>query len=306
MVQYSTGMTNKITKASLTKWRESHSIGSTGTTCCGKKTFRWGERTYVMGIINVSPDSFSGDGLGNVDDAVAQAHRFAAEGADVIDIGGESTRPGTTPQSVQETIKTELHRVMPVLQKLAGKIDIPISIDTYHYEVARSALDTGAQMINDIWGLKREPELAQLAAERNVPIILMANQRDAPQRHIMPTIIANLKWSTDTALKAGVPWDNIIIDPGIGFGPTYEQNLRIIRRLNELKVLGRPILLATSRKSVIGLTLNLPPDQRIEGTAATLAIGIAKGADMVRVHDVREMVRVCRMSDAIVRGPVQR
>jgi dihydropteroate synthase len=195
---------------------------------------------------------------------------------------------------------------MPVLKKLAGKIDIPISIDTYHYEVAKSALDAGAQMINDIWGLKREPELAKLAAERNVPILLMANHRNAPQRSIMPSIIANLKWSIDTALKAGVPWDNIIIDPGIGFGPTYEQNLEILRRFNELKVLGRPLLLATSRKSVIGLTLNLPPDQRLEGTAATVAIGIAEGADMVRVHDVSQMIRVCRMSDAIIRGTAQR
>jgi dihydropteroate synthase len=299
-------MENRPTKASLAKWREAHSSGSKGFTRCGQKVFRWGEKTYVMGIINVSPDSFSGDGLASIDDAVAQAQRFAAEGADIIDIGGESTRPGTAPQSEKETINRELDRVMPVLQKLAGKIDIPISIDTYHYEVAKSALDAGARMINDIWGLKREPELAKLAAERNVPILLMANHRNAPQRSIMPSIIANLKWSIDTALKAGVPWDNIIIDPGIGFGPTYEQNLEILRRFNELKVLGRPLLLATSRKSVIGLTLNLPPDQRLEGTAATVAIGIAKGADMVRVHDVSQMIRVCRMSDAIIRGTAQR
>jgi dihydropteroate synthase len=163
-------------------------------------------------------------------------------------------------------------------------------------------MDAGAQMINDIWGLKRDPGLARLAAERNVPIVLMANQRDEPLRYIMPAVISNLKWSMDTALNAGVPWDNIIIDPGIGFGKTVEQNLEIIRRLDELKVLGRPILLATSRKSVIGLTLNLPSGQRQEGTAATIAIGIAKGADMVRVHDVPEMLRVCRMSDAIIRG----
>jgi dihydropteroate synthase len=157
-------------------------------------------------------------------------------------------------------------------------------------------------MINDIWGLKRDPRLARLATERNAPIILMANQREELQRYIMPAVISNLKWSIDTALDAGVPWDSIIIDPGIGFGKTAEQNIEIIRRLDELKVLGRPILLATSRKSVIGRTLNLPPDQCQEGTAATIAIGIAKGADMVRVHDVREMMRVCRMSDAIVRG----
>ena len=259
-----------------------------------------------MGIINASPDSFSGDGIASVDEAVAQAHRFVAEGVDVIDIGGESTRPGTTPQSTEESIKQELRRVIPVLERLAGKIEVPLSIDTYRYEVARQALDAGAKMINDIWGLKRDPTLAKLAAERSVPIILMANQREEPQRYIMPAVLSDLKWSVDTALDAGVPWDNIIIDPGIGFGKTVAQNLEIIRRLDEMKVLGRPVLLATSRKSVIGLTLDLPPDQRLEGTAATIAIGIARGADMVRVHDVKEMMRVCRMSDAIVRGQAGR
>jgi dihydropteroate synthase len=254
-----------------------------------------------MGIVNVSPDSFSGDGLDNVEAAIAQAHRFVSEGADIIDVGGESTRPGTAPESTREAIKQELSRIMPVLEGLRGKIDVPLSVDTYRYEVARQALDAGVNMINDIWGLQKSPELAGLAAERNVPLIIMSNQRDRPYARIIPAVIADLKRAIDAALDARIPWENIIIDPGVGFGKKLEQNYEIVRRLNELKVLGRPVLLGTSRKSMIGLTLDLPSDQRLEGTAATVAIGIANGADIVRVHDVREMVRVCRMSDAIVR-----
>ena len=250
-----------------------------------------------MGVVNVSPDSFSGDGLDSVDDAVAQAHRFVAEGADILDVGGESTRPGSAPISVDE----ELRRVIPVLERLVGKIDVSFSVDTYKLEVARRALDAGARMINDIWGLKREPRLAELAAEKAVPILLMSNQRDKPRRNIISAVIAGLKKAMDLALDAGVPWENIIVDPGIGFGKTLEQNLELVRRLDELRVLGRPILLGTSRKSMIGLVLDLSPEQRLEGTAASIAIGIAKGADMVRVHDVSEMIRICRMSDAIIR-----
>jgi dihydropteroate synthase len=251
-----------------------------------------------MGVVNVSPDSFSGDGLDSVDDAGAQAQRFVAEGVDILDVGGESTRPGSAPISVDE----ELRRVIPVLERLAGKIDVPLSVDTYKLEVARRAVDAGAQMINDIWGLKQEPRLAALAAEKAVPILLMSNQRDKPRRNIIAAVIADLKRSIDLALDAGVPWENIIVDPGVGFGKTLEQNLELVRRLDELKVLGRPILLGTSRKSMIGLVLDLSPEQRLEGTAASIAIGIARGADMVRVHDVSEMIRVCRMSDAIIRG----
>ena len=251
-----------------------------------------------MGVINVSPDSFSGDGLDGVEAALAQARRFIAEGVDMLDVGGESTRPGSAPISVDE----ELRRVIPVLERLAGEASLPLSVDTYKLEVARRALDAGAQMINDIWGLKQEPRLAGLAAERGVPVILMSNQRDKARRSIMPAVLSDLKRSIDLALDAGVVWDNIIIDPGVGFGKTLEQNLELVRRLDELKVLGRPILLGTSRKSMIGLVLDLPPEQRLEGTAASIAIGIAKGADIVRVHDVREMMRVCHMSDAIVRG----
>jgi len=271
------------------------------TTRIGNTEFRWGERTYVMGICNLSPDSFSGDGLGSdVEAAVAQAKRFVAEEADIIDIGGESTRPSTEPTSIN-VIDDELRLVIPVIERLASEISVPISIDTYKSGVASRALKAGATMINDIWDLKRDPKLADLAAEAGVPIILMSNQRDAPCQNIMPEIISDLERGITIAMKAGVPEQNIIIDPGIGFGKSFEQNLEIIRRLAELKTLNKPILLGSSRKSMIGLALDLPTDQRLEGTAATVAIGITNGADIVRVHDVKQMVRVCRMSDAIIR-----
>jgi dihydropteroate synthase len=267
-------------------------------TRCRSTEFRWGERTYVMGVINLSPDSFSGDGLSDIEAAQAQARRFIAEGADIIDIGGESTRPGSKPISIDE----ELRRVIPTIERLADEIPVPISIDSYKSAVASRALEAGANIINDIWGLKQEPKLAQIAAEAGVPIILASNQRDKPCDDIMPEVISSLKRSISLARDAGVAEQNIIIDPGIGFGKSLEQNLEIVRRLAELKSLGRPILLGTSRKSMIGLVLELPPDQRLEGTAATVAIGIANGADIIRVHDVGQMVRICRMSDAIIRG----
>lgn len=265
-----------------------------------------------MGVINLSSDSFSGDGLGNSEIAIDRAKQMVEEGADIIDIGGESTRPGSVPISISE----ELHRVIPVVDRLSCEISLPLSIDTYKLEVACHALDAGASMINDIWGLRREPKLAELATQRGVPIILMSNQRDSsPCYDIMSTVISDLKRAIRQALASGVPWENIVIDPGIGFGKTQEQNLEILQRLEELKTLGRPILLGSSRKSVIGWVLDLnpeqrqkgiafipPTDRRLEGTAATLAIGIAKGADIVRVHDVKEMALVCRMSDAIIRG----
>jgi len=271
------------------------------TTRIGGTEFRWGERTYVMGICNLSPDSFSGDGLGNdIETVVAQAKRMVAEGADIIDVGGESTRPGTEPSSTDD-FDSELNLVIPTIERLASEIPVPISIDTYKSGVASRALKAGAAMINDIWSLKRDPKLADLAAEAGVPVILMSNQRDAPCQDIMPEIISDLKRGIQIAMNAGVPEPNIIIDPGIGFGKSLEQNLEIIRRLAELKSLGKPILLGSSRKSMIGLVLDLPIDQRLEGTAATLAIGIANGANIVRVHDVKAMVRVCRVSDAIIR-----
>ena len=272
---------------------------SLGVTWCGNREFRWGERTYVMGILNITPDSFSGDGLGdNVDLAVAQAWRFVGEGADMLDIGGKSTRPGHAPISAAE----ELRRVLPVMEKLAGQIPVPLSIDTYKADVARQALDAGAAMINDIWGLKRDPQLAELAAERGVPLILMHNQEHTEYHDLISDVLASLSRSLELAVRCGVKWENLLIDPGIGFGKTLEHNLEIMRHLNQFKSLGRPILLGTSRKSMIGRILALPPEQRVEGTSATIALGIAQGVDIVRVHDVRAMVRVCRMTDAIVRG----
>jgi len=264
-----------------------------------------------MGVVNLSPDSFSGDGIGDVERAVASARCMAEEGADIIDVGGESTRPSSVPVSVGE----ELGRVIPVVEKLARELTVPVSVDTYKLEVARQALKAGASMVNDIWGLKEEPALAGLAASHGVPIILMSNQRGERCRDIVSAVIQDLKRAIEQALKAGVPLESIIIDPGIGFGKTQEQNIEILRRIDELTALGRPLLLGTSRKSFIGWVLDLsseqrssevafvpPGDRRLEGTAATIAIGIARGIDIVRVHDVREMVRVCRVSDAIVRG----
>jgi len=270
-----------------------------GITVCGDREFRWGERTFIMGVLNLTPDSFSGDGLGDdIAAALAQARRLVAEGADILDVGGESTRPQSSPVSAEE----ELARVIPVIEKLAGEVAVPISIDTYKPEVAVRALEAGARMINDIWGLRRNPYLAQLAAEWEVPLVIAANQRETTYDQIVPEVIASLSQGIELARDAGVVWENIIIDPGIGFGKTLEGNLELIRRLGELKALGRPILLGTSRKSMIGLVLNLPPEQRLEGTAATIALGIAGGADIVRVHDVLQMGRVARMTDAIIRG----
>ena len=261
---------------------------------CGGVEFKWGERTYVMGILNLSPDSFSGDGVGDdVEAAVAKAKRLADDGADIIDIGGESTRPGAPPVSADD----ELRRVMPVIESLAGELSVPMSIDTYKSAVASRAVKAGVGMINDVWGLKGDPRLARVAAEAGLPVILVSYLQDSVQCDIMAEVISSLKKSIEQAMAAGVAEQNIIIDPGIGFGKSAEQNLEIIRRLPELKALKRPILLGTSRKFM----LSQPPDQRLEATAATVAVGIANGADMVRVHDVRQMVPVCRMSDAIIR-----
>ena len=280
-----------------------------GITRCGNTEFRWGERTYVMGIINLSPDSFSGDGITDLEAAVAQARRFTEQGADILDVGGESTRPGSAPVSVEDEIK----RVVPVIERLVSEVPVPLSIDTYKSGVARQALEAGAKIINDQWGLKRDPHLAELAAAKGVPLILMSIQRDkggydagvrrdtAYYEDVMVEVTSSLRKSLEMALRQGVPLENIILDPGIGFGKTWQQDLEIIRRLEELKELGRPILIGPSRKSLIAQVLKLPAKERVEGTAAVVAIGIARGADIVRVHDVQQMVRVCRMSDAIVR-----
>ena len=259
----------------------------------------WGKRTYVMGVINVTPDSFSGDGLGSsVQAAVDQALRFQDEGADILDVGAESTRPGYAPITSEE----ELSRLQPVLEALVPQVDIPISVDTYKSGVANWAVKSGATIINDVSGLKTDPKLALVAAETGAGLIIMHNQEGIQYNDLMPDIFASLSRSVDLAREAGVPDANIILDPGIGFGKTPEHNLEILRRLREFTEFGYPLLVGASRKSTIGLVLELPADQRVEGTAATVALAIANGADMVRVHDVKEMVRVCRMSDAIVRG----
>ncbi len=281
----------------------------------GGRLFDWGQRTYVMGVVNTTPDSFSGDGLGDdVEKAVAQAERMVKDGADLIDVGGESTRPGSEPVTAEE----ELRRVLPVVEALSRRGDVPVSIDTYRSEVAGQALEAGASLVNDVWGLRMDPELGKIAARYGVPVVLMHNRsrpKDAVQTErlggrylgveyddLMGDIIRELRDSIDLALDAGVERQMIIVDPGIGFGKTVAQNLRVMANLSELKVLGRPVLLGPSRKSFVGYTLDLPPEERVEGTAAAVAVGIVNGADIVRVHDVKEMVRVARMTDAMVRG----
>lgn len=268
-------------------------------TRCGSVTFDWGSRTYIMGIINLTTDSFSGDGLGqDIDAVVAQARRFVEEGADILDLGGESTRPGHDPVTAEE----ELRRVLPALYAVRQEVSVPLSVDTYKSEVADAALEAGANLINDVWGCRRDPRIAEVAAARNAPIVLMHNQEGTDYQDLMADLVRSLRESTAIARAAGVLESNIIVDPGIGFGKRREHNLEVLARLGELRVFGQPILLGTSRKSTIGHLLGTPPQDRIEGTAATVALGIANGADIVRVHDVKEMVRVARVSDAVARG----
>lgn len=281
----------------------------------GDTTFEWGSRTYVMGIINVTPDSFSGDGVGkNIDAAVRQARIFIDAGADILDIGGESTRPGSQPVSAA----VEKQRVLPVIEAVAAQTTAPISIDTYKAGVAAAALDAGAHIVNDVWGLRRDPDMAPLVARRGVPVILMHNRsrpKDAVQEQrlggryagieyddLMEDIIRELQESLACAVEAGIDPNQIIVDPGIGFGKTLEQNLTLINHIGQLRSLGRPILVGPSRKSFIGYTLNAPTDERLFGTAAVVALAIAHGADIVRVHDVGPMADVVRMTDALVRG----
>ncbi len=271
----------------------------TDLTVANGERLTWGSRTYVMGIINVTPDSFSGDGVGGrVAAAVEQALRYQDEGADSIDIGAESTRPGHQPVSEQE----ELARLMPSLEAITARVSIPISVDTWKSGVAREALEAGARIINDVWGLKADHSLAGVAAEYGAGLIVMHNQQGHHYNDLLEDIAAGLSQSVDIALSAGVPRANLVIDPGFGFGKTADHNLELLRNMNQLKTMDMPILVGTSRKSTIGRILGLPPEQRVEGTAATVALAIACGADIVRVHDVREMVRVCRMTDAVVRG----
>ena len=259
----------------------------------------WGRRTYVMGILNLTPDSFSGDGLGSgVSVAVEQALRFEAEGADFIDVGAESTRPGHESITAEE----ELGRLMPALEAIISRVNLPVSVDTSKAVVARNAVAAGAAIINDQWGLKSDPEIAVAAAQTGAGLILMHNQKGRHYDDLIPDVASSLSASAKTALDAGVPKGNIILDPGSGFGKTPDQNLEVLNRLREFTSLGYHLLLGTSRKSTIGMVLDLPVEERIEGTAATVALAIAGGVDIVRVHDVGHMVRVCRMSDAVVRG----
>jgi dihydropteroate synthase len=277
-----------------------------GRTRIGGQVFSWGTRTYVMGILNVTPDSFSADGLLARDDegdpvgaAVRLATAMADAGADVLDIGGESTRPGHAEVSAAE----ETSRVVPVIRAIREALPaLPLSVDTTKPSVAEAALDAGADLINDVWGVADDDALARIAAERHVPIVLMHNRAEARYTTLLPEIVADLQRAIERAIRAGVAWDDLIVDPGFGFGKTAEHNLALLRELGSLAILGRPILLGTSRKSTLGRVLDLPAEQRLEATLATTVLGIASGVDIVRVHDVRENVRAARMADAVVRG----
>jgi dihydropteroate synthase len=264
----------------------------------GEHEFHWGSRTYVMGIVNVTPDSFSGDGVTDLETAVAQARQMAQDGADLIDIGGESTRPETWA-GPGLSVQDELARVIPVVARVAAAVGVPVSIDTYKAAVAERAIAAGAKLVNDVWGLRRDPKIAATVAAAGVPVVLMHNKPGGGYRDLIGEISESLRESVELARAAGVADDRIIVDPGIGFGKTREENLEIIRRLPELRQLGFPLLIGPSRKSFIGKTLDLPAGERLEGTAAAVALSIAGGADIIRVHDVKAMVRVARMADAI-------
>lgn len=263
----------------------------------GNKEFVMGERTYVMGILNATPDSFSDGGKFNeVEMAVKRAGELIKDGADIIDIGGESTRPNFEVVSVED----EIARVVPVIKAIKEKYDVIISIDTYKSETAEAAIKAGADIINDIWGFKKDSNMPKVAAKYNVPCILMHNREDIPYRDLMTDVVVDLIESINIALEAGVNRENIILDPGIGFAKTYDENLMVMNNLEMIKNLGFPVLLGTSRKSMIGIALDLPVDQRIEGTLATSVIGIMKGCEFIRVHDVLENKRVCVMTDKIL------
>jgi dihydropteroate synthase len=265
----------------------------------GGREFAWASRTFVMGIVNVTPDSFSGDGLAHdVNAAVHQALQMREDGADIIDVGGESTRPGFEEVSAEE----ELRRTVPVIERLSRELDIPVSIDTYKAAVAQAAIEAGAALVNDVHGFLKEPPIASVAARASVPAVAMYYHRGRPFIDTIGNIVAGLQESFAIADEQGLGREQIIIDPGFNFGWTDEQALEMLRRLGELRVLGRPLLIGTSRKSTIGKVLGgLPVEERLEGTAATVAVSIVNGADIVRVHDVKEMARVARMTDAIVR-----
>jgi len=269
----------------------------------GSSTWTWGTRTYVMGILNTTPDSFSGDGLLASEEpvraALDQARAMAAQGADILDVGGASSRPG------HDDIPTadEVHRVVPVIEAIARELpEMPVSIDTVNPAVAEAALEAGAHMVNDVWGVAAAPDLLHVAASRDVPVVLMHNRTEARYRNLVPEIVSDLERAIERALDAGVAWDQIVIDPGFGFGKTPDQNVALLAAMATLRVLGRPVLLGASRKSTLGKLLDLPPDERVEATIATTVLGIAAGADIVRVHDVGPNVRAARIADATLRG----
>ena len=292
----------------------------------GNHVFDWGKKTYLMGVLNVTPDSFSGDGLFHTDDqyveddiarlveeSLTQAGEFVAAGVDILDVGGESTRPGADIVDID----TELKRVIPVVNSLSREFDIPISIDTYKHQVAQAALEAGAEMVNDVWGLQADPEMAPTIAKYGAPVILMHNRSSwahadikeslggryigVPYVNLLEDIQRELLGSVDLAHSAGISDEMIILDPGIGFGKSVEQNLELVNSLQSIRGLGYPILYGPSRKSFIGYTLEKPPDQRLAGTAAAVVVGIVRGADIIRVHDVNFMQQVAEMTDAIVR-----
>ena len=270
---------------------------------CRKKTFLLGQRTLLMGILNVTPDSFSDGGLFfDRSKAIEHGLKMAEEGADLIDIGGESTRPGSKPLDPEE----ELRRVIPVIKSLAKRLDIPISIDTYKSKVAKAAIDAGAELINDISGLHFDPELAKVASQEDVPIVLMhirgtpeTMQKDVHYESLFSEILQYLREGIERAESSGVDPEKIIIDPGIGFGKTLEHNLLLIKNLSEFRILGKPILLGTSRKSFIGRILNAEPQERLEGTLASTVVGILHGAHIVRCHDVAQAKKAIAVADAI-------
>ena len=264
-------------------------------TILGGRTFDWGSRVYVMGIVNVTPDSFSGDGVPDPALAVEQGLRMVAEGADILDVGGESTRPGHVPIPPDE----ELRRVLPVVSRLARESGVPVSIDTWKLEVAEPAVAAGAAILNDVWGLQRSPGLADLAAREELGLVVMHNQAGTEYRDLLAEVIASLRRSLAVADAAGLAAERVIVDPGIGFGKTADQNLVVLRHQERLRQLGRPVLIGTSRKSFIGKLLDLPVDERVEGTAATVAAAVLRGADIVRVHDVAAMKRVVTVAEAL-------
>lgn len=265
-----------------------------------KANFNFGEKTYIMGILNVTPDSFSDGGdFINMDKSIEHALDMIKNGADIIDVGGESTRPGYEVIADEE----EIRRINPVIRNLKEKITVPISIDTYKSKVAEEALRNGADILNDIWGLQKDPDIASVAANYDVPVIIMHNQQGTDySKDIITSMRDFFDMSIDLAIKSGISEDNIILDPGIGFGKTPVQNMEVMKRLSELKYMGYPILLGTSRKSMIGKILDVPAKERVNGTVATTVMGIIEGVDIVRVHDVKENAEAAKVTDAIYRG----